>query len=659
MPRQLDLLARSGFDLKAEAGRSEPRLWVRRLVIWREPGTVLREITLRPGLNVIWSPDPADRADASESNNALGHGSGKTLFCRLLRYCLGEVRFAPDDQRYGIAQAFPEGMVGAEVVVDGVEWAVLRPIGTGRQHFAVPDVGLDQVLAGSFAATGMEPFLQAVETSILSSEVVALIPGDHPLHAWQVALAWLTRDQECRFDKVLDWRSPDSDSGSPARGLSTTKILDALRALIGAIVPEEYKLRAEIGDLETRQKDASQDATRRAWEADRLRSRLIEALGLNPDDLLPGRLAVEPLRNAAKASLARLATVGAGSIDIADLDALRIVATEAQQAVDGLANNLAAVEARIPEIEALIRRIKGELPSISIDVDKSVIPLCPICDVPIDRALAEGCKLSHKLPNLEEATQRQTQRKRDMAAEAQRLQENKAEREQVSAALIPARKHAEELSQRLRAAEKARDDRSDAWYKTRRLIDDAERLDELLVTHEQVQSSADTLDGEMEAKRDQTGAFRDAQAGVFGRLSYFFDAIIREMVGQNAAGKVALDGNGLKLSVELGGERSTAAIDSLKVIAFDLAVMCMSIEGGTRLPAFLVHDSPREADLGLSVYHRLFHLVRNLEQGEGRSLFQYIVTTTTRPPDELSDQPWLRDKLGGSPAEARLLGRDL
>ena len=41
MPRQLDLLARSGLDLKAEAGRSEPRLWVRRLVIWSEPGTML------------------------------------------------------------------------------------------------------------------------------------------------------------------------------------------------------------------------------------------------------------------------------------------------------------------------------------------------------------------------------------------------------------------------------------------------------------------------------------------------------------------------------------------------------------------------------------------------------------------------------------------
>ncbi len=74
---------------------------------------------LRPGLNVIWSPDGGDAADG-----VIGHGSGKTMFCRLLRYCLGEARFADEDQRDRIAQAFPDGAVGAEVVLDGEAWAV-------------------------------------------------------------------------------------------------------------------------------------------------------------------------------------------------------------------------------------------------------------------------------------------------------------------------------------------------------------------------------------------------------------------------------------------------------------------------------------------------------------------------------------------------------
>ena len=109
----------------------------------------------------------------------------------------------------------------------------------------------------------------------------------------------------------------------------------------------------------------------------------------------------------------------------------------------------------------------------------------------------------------------------------------------------------------------------------------------------------------------------------------------------------------------MGGDRSTVAIDSLKVLAFDLSALCLSIEGVTRVPAFLVHDSPREADLGLPIYHRLFQLARWLEAVSEQPLFQYIVTTTTRPPLDLAKEPWLRLALRGAPAGERLLLCDL
>lgn len=83
MSGQLDLLPRSGVEVKPEQGRTEPRFWVRRLVIWKKPDTLLREIVLRPGLNIIWSPDPADQGMTPESESILGHGSGKTLFTEI------------------------------------------------------------------------------------------------------------------------------------------------------------------------------------------------------------------------------------------------------------------------------------------------------------------------------------------------------------------------------------------------------------------------------------------------------------------------------------------------------------------------------------------------------------------------------------------------
>ena len=210
----------------------------------------------------------------------------------------------------------------------------------------------------------------------------------------------------------------------------------------------------------------------------------------------------------------------------------------------------------------------------------------------------------------------------------------------------------------LRAAESMRDASSDAWYKSRRLIDDVDRLNELLVEQEQIQYRFSELDGMSQGKRDRAGSCRDTHAITFNRLSHLFDAILGELLGPDATGRVSLDGNGLKLSVELGGERSTAAIESLKVIAFDLSAMCMSIEGQAHQPAFLIHDSPREADLGLSIFHRLFNVVRALEDKQEQLLFQYIITTTTSPAPGLQTKPWTVATLGGSRNE-RLLKEDL
>ena len=48
-----------------------------------------------------------------------------------------------------------------------------------------------------------------------------------------------------------------------------------------------------------------------------------------------------------------------------------------------------------------------------------------------------------------------------------------------------------------------------------------------------------------------------------------------------------------------------------------------------------------------------------IEGSDGPPQFQYIVTTTTRPPKGLAVEPWLRLTLRGSPGTERLLRRDL
>lgn len=649
MPRQHEFF-KEELIVRPPSDAAGPRLWVRRLVIWREVGgEVIRDVGLRPGLNIVWTPD----------DERIGHGGGKTLFCRLLRYCLGEERFAPEEQRERIAAIFPDGLVGAEVILDSTCWAIVRPLGVRRRHMAVRDGNLDEVAKREEASTGMEPFLDAVEHSLLTTSVAGLVPKHRQEHrGWPIALAWLTRDQDCRFDHVLDWRSTASDSDSPARGLNQTEKLDALRAFLAAITPEEQAKRREIAELDANKHALEQEIAHRRWEAGRLRKRLISALGVPEDMPAESSIAIGQLREAAQAQFAK-ATGLASTEDASEVEAALQDYEAAREEVVSLKLRLGLAEATIPNSERIIAKINGEYPGLSYALQEASSFPCPICEVPIDRVLAEGCKLSHKLPDLPACRLRLDRNRDELAEENRRLQGAKAEKEQVLRQLAVARQRESKQQERVKKLQAARKSREADWYASKRLIEEVAQLAKLTEEQNSAEVKLAELSKKIDEEGQRLGAFRDQQARVFSDISLKFDPIVKRLVGSDAAGTVTLTGNGLELKVQMGGNRSTPAIDSLKVVSFDLAGLCRSIEGQTRVPAFLVHDSPREADLGLSIYHQVFEFARWLESVGKTPLFQYIVTTTTRPPADIAKEPWLVLSLRGAPAGERLLRCDL
>ncbi len=632
------------------ASAQEPCLWIRRVVIWEEPGKApIQDFPLRPGLNIIWTPD----------DNGIGHGGGKSLLCRLLRYCLGEEQFAPAEQRDRIVEGFKEGWIGAEVVLDGKCWAVLRPLGIRRKHFAVQGGKLEELIVGDAPATGLDGLLNAVEDAILTPEVKRLVAGENPNHrAWQIALAWLSRDQECRFDHVLDWRSSFSDSESPARGLNRTEKLEALRAFLNAIDPAEQKLRLEMAQLNEQKQRHEQELGHRNWEIRRLQQQLLDALRVPNPELIEGELGITILRSAAQRRLSNM-TVATSQEGSTDFDAARAAHELAQVRVAELSAEIGKLEALRPVREQALRLSEGEIPPLAYAVQEAENYPCPICDVPISRVLATQCGLSDKIPDAEACRERFAARKKSVEDEKENLRQLKAGLERLKPELALAKQDAERKELHYRRLDQFRALRHKDWYAAQRRLDDVETLAGLL---SQRQSAEDqlhrTLSG-LEQRSEGVGRLLNQNAAAFSRLQDKFDPIVRRLLGPEARGEVELTGKGLGLRVQMGGDRSTSAIDSLKVIAFDLAALCLSIEGLTKVPAFLIHDSPREADLGLSLYHGLFHLAQELESVGTSPLFQYIVTTTTEPPENYAKKPWLALTLRGSPASDRLLRRDL
>ena len=659
MPQQHEILAPPKLSLTVPAGLNGPRLWVRRLAIWEAPGgQKIRDIELRQGLNIVWSPDGFDDISAG-AVRAIGHGSGKTLFCRLLRYCLGEQRFADETQRERIALAFPNGIVGAEVMLDDVCWAVVRPLGIRRRHVAIADGNLDEIAAGDGATTSIDPLVEAIEHAIVTPSVAALARLQPDQKAWPIALAWLTRDQECRFDDVLDWRSPasGSDAPLPASGRETGPRREALRAFLLAITEEEQQTRRGEEALRTEVATAEREASYLDWDRGRRHDRLIDQLGFAGQTVPEMPLLLELFRKAADERLAAAAQLPTG--DTAELGQARKALQEAREELRRTDEERIRLEAQIPAEKHVLTLLSSEIPSLSAAAENAASQVCPICEVPIDKALVEKCGLSHKLHNETECRARLAAKRQEIGDQNQKIDGLEARLKALQPSAAIARQRVEQAEKRVQAIESVRDTRASAWQAATRLKEGVERFSELSAEREEVRKQLRNLEDSLTKERERLAAFRDKQGLTFGRITEKFSAIIRRLVNENAKGAVTLSGDRLQLTVDVDGDRRTAAIESLKVLAFDLACLCLSIEGATRLPAFLVHDSPREADLGLSIYDELFRLTRELEEMTGTAAFQYIVTTTTRPPDDLRRDPWLRLTLKGAPGSERLMTRDL
>ncbi len=659
MPQQHEMFNPPKLSLTVPPGLKEPRLWVRRLAIWEAPGgKKIRDVDLRPGLNIIWSPDGLDDSDAAGAS-AIGHGSGKTLLCRLLRYCLGEQRYADETQRERIALAFPNGIVGAEVMLDGVCWAVVRPIGIRRRHIAIANGNLDDIAAGDGATTSIDPLIEAIESNIVTLAISGLARLQPGQRAWPIALAWLTRDQECRFDDVLDWRSTasGSDAPLPASGRETGPRREALRAFLRAITEEEQQTRRTEEALDAKVTNSGREISYLDWDNNRRQVRLINELGLGAQTLPDMPLLLELFRAAASEKTANAAKLPAGNV--AELGTSRKALHEARDAFARVDAERVRLESQIPTEKRVLVLLSSEIPGLSAAAESAASQVCPICEVPIDKALAEECGLSHKLHDENECRARLLAKRQEIGNQEQLIKDLELKLKSTLPDIALARQVLDRAEKHVQAIEVARDARTAAWQNALRLSEDVSRFAELSAERDAARKALKDFERRLAKEREKLIVFRDKQSVTFGGITEKFSAIIRRLVGQKATGTVALKGNSLELTVDVDGDRRTAAIESLKVLAFDIACLCLSIEGKTCVPAFLLHDSPREADLGLSIYDELFRLMHELEEITQSPTFQYIVTTTTRPPDELRCEPWLRLKLKGAPGSERLMARDL
>jgi len=644
-------------QLPADNVRSEPLVWVRRLVLYEslDPLQVIRDIPLRSGLNIVWGVEEEN----DDHEFTPGHGVGKTTLCRLIRYCLGESSFGQEHAAAEIRHTFPEGYVAAEIRLNQQNWSVLRPFGQRRASCAEAGVSIEELIADRPARKSYQEFRSLLESSCLEG-----IRAEHVLTSgssilWDHLLAMCSRDQEARYQSIWQWRSPRSASGTPWFKLRKVDALLCLRAVLELLPEAETALQQRLQRIADDLSKVENDIAERRREPDywvrHLRRTLrrehdvaeAEEAPLDAEDMygLPsvvGRRANDldsrhgEVTEELEALDRQIALASAALQEPAELK--QQVATAADATDEGTSTLLDSIQ----QLEALRRLIA--------DAEFS---LCRYGGLPIGQC-------GHAQQRLGELDDEIRQARSETLPEASR-------REQVGAALQEQRKRLSETVKRLQdqldtliaRRRELEDERRNASTGARRLRETLAEIREWDAIRSGTVEDSDLsgllqrkvdLEGEqarVHAELDQLLSAQDRRADSVRRA---YDSLVKSTLSNDFTGRVGLSKEGLEFRIIRGESLSGEAFETLSILLADLTALLMGALGQARHPGVLIHDSPREADLGVAIYRRFLLATSALaaEVCNGDEVpFQYIVTTTTPPPTELSEGDTVAISLGG------------
>lgn len=653
----------------------EPVLWIRevRLLYRFEPGDKeeIRRVVLHRGVNIIWAK-PADPDEADPAARGRGHDVGKTSFCRLIRYLLGEEHVGNEELKAAIAakESLNRAWVLGEVILDGELWAVARPLYTGAHHFAIKGHSIDQAITASAAERlpFKESFVKAIENKVVGNFAVQTFDdeGQRPI-LWLHVLQWLARDQESHLAGLFKWRDVSSDHGSPELSANEAQFL--ARCVLGVTDVEE---RRQIERRNQLMRDKSTQTENSRYYERQITEALERARKELPDgDKLPAvgeALFVDAVVKHAK-------QLGAGKRAQLEEQLAKLKLDDLESALEATIGATALAKSRYDELSQFVQETKDALARVTdnkkpsqqdVDaLDAIIAKLKPdraFCEIPVNIALfqcplLQDKRLSAESPNAtpenvaklgEEKKQHLTRQLEGVKRNLQQITQHLADCRTKEAADRKRRDDIRERRTALREQIATLDDASASW---RVRAEDAE------LSHKRLETARSALKSVEEGLEISKAKQDEAQKTVRDRqieLVEVFMAVCRFFKGDEADAELKFTRDEINARIGSGG----GAYNALSSLAFDLAALIARLNGIGHHPGFMIHDSPRESDMELSLYRPLFRLAKLLEDRAAAS-FQYIITTTETPPPGMTTAPHLCLMLDASTPEGKLFKEDL
>lgn len=534
-----------------------------------------------------------------------------------------------------------------ELTVGGQEWSVLKPFGRTGDPKAAQGIALESLFDLDRKQNHFSVFMDHLRSTMMTGLQASAPPNSAKPYEWKHLLAWLTRDQEARFQSLYDWRSPRSGSDTPRFEKPKEHALYLIRLVLDIVQDEELCVARSLGEAESK--------------LTQLESRVAELrrepeYGLNEQER-------------ALKQLFGLSSVDVLNVDESDLTSPVVIRrSELKGTISAIHNGIEAIDKRIAQKRVWLasydeeHRLFRDAMETTDEAteqrqheepeDDTIQKLrvlrgkdCTYGNIPFGECSYVQTRLAEadKIIDLQEKREN-----RRVASETERrlriLDQQRKDHDQVVTLL-------EELRNKLDK------DIADKHKKEEDLAEQRDQLQRLDYHLAQRRLAQDLMEGrspntqlEQETARAaeqqeiiecQKQELQRLQASYGQRLTTIgsvYDSLIKSALSDTYSGALQMPKGELQFQIEEATGLSGEAVETLALVLADVAAMMCSCRGIGHHPRFLLHDSPREADLDRHIYNRYLQAMMTLSTdyaGAESAPFQYIITTTSRPPDNL------------------------
>jgi chromosome segregation ATPase len=500
----------------------------------------------------------------------------------------------------------------------------------------------------------------------------ASVVRSEELIRWDHVLAWCARDQEARYQELWQWRSPRSDSETPALERPKADGLFVMGTILDLFNQNEILLEERLSGLTREIEKTKQEIEKRRREVVYWRKhhdkKLRELLDLDANEAIPVKGGDLYTRN-----FTDLVNEALSGVD-RDLSDLRSKILADQRKIDGLEYRIQDLRDQLGKLKA--SHAQGAAAKIEIDsglmerakarrdLDQLGEQICTYGNV----AFRDCSHIAQRRESLSFSEAQDEEYLGEAAAMKQNLQVALQEKaDAIQAELRRSMDELDALAKAKRELVKHEDDLRRNRDGLEESLRELGRWDAAATNGDSddpivaLRDKLEQLEAEEKAAEMELTSLLDGADEARALLSEVFDQSVKTVLSEAYSGAVGFNGRELSFSLRHGPALAGEAMQTLSILIADVSCMLFRVLGHGHLPGLLVHDSPREADLDPRIYESFQLFLASLNDacgGQCSCPFQYIMTTTTPPPEAVQDR-FVRDTLDARSENEMLLRKNV